>query len=153
MNLKRTTSLAALILAGTSCALAWAATPAETITARQNNFKAMGRAFKGINDELKKPAPDLALIRANAQIVDQAAGHVAHGFPRGTGAETGIKTSALPAIWARAPEFRTAASRLTTATRAFKLVTRGNDLAAIRAAVPSVGGSCKGCHDTFKGHD
>ena len=27
----------------------------------------------------------------------------------------------------------------------------GGNVAQIRAAVPAVGGSCKSCHDTFKG--
>lgn len=153
MTLKSFTAISALVLAGTSCALAWAATPAEIITARQNNFKAMGRAFKAINDELRKPAPDLVLIRANALIVDRSAGQVGRGFPRGSASAPGIKSVALPAIWERAPEFRTATTRLTTATRALRLISARGTAAQIQETIPGVGGSCKGCHDNFKGRE
>ena len=66
-------ALAALAASGTVVS-AIAATPAETVAARQANFKQMGRAMKAIGEELKKPAPDLAVIRTSAGSLNQAAG-------------------------------------------------------------------------------
>ncbi|MFT4026316.1 MAG: cytochrome c [Novosphingobium sp.] len=141
----------ATLAAGIAATAASAATPAETIAQRQDNFKRMGRASKAIGDEFKKPAPDLAVIRAASGALASLAPQVHRWFPRGTGKESGAKTGALPAIWAQAPLFNTKANQFTTAARAFQqAATRGN-IDQIKAAFPAVGGSCKGCHDTFKG--
>ncbi|KAJ8135192.1 hypothetical protein OY671_011595, partial [Metschnikowia pulcherrima] len=66
-------ALAASAASGTVVS-AIAATPAETVAARQANFKQLGRAMKAIGEESKKPAPDLGVIRASAQSSNQAAG-------------------------------------------------------------------------------
>jgi cytochrome c556 len=131
--------------------VAVAATPAETATARQNNFKQMGRASKAIGDEFKKPAPDVAVFRAQAQVLANLAPQVHRWFPRGTGVESGAKTGALPAIWQQTPLFNTKANQFVAAARNFQRAAAGGNVAQIRAAFPAVGGSCKGCHDTFKG--
>jgi cytochrome c556 len=147
----RKTWIAALVVAGLSATAAWAATPAETISARQQNFKQMGRAQKAIGDQLKQSAPDVATIRANAGILVQSAGRVHGGFPRGTGPEAGVKTVALPIIWQQSSQFRGKANQLVGAARAFQRAAAGGNVNAIKAAFPAVGGACKGCHDTFKG--
>jgi hypothetical protein len=35
----------------------------DTIQNRQKNYKKIGASFKGLNDELRKPAPSIAVIR------------------------------------------------------------------------------------------
>ncbi len=142
---------AALAAATAGATVAWAATPAETVTARQNNFKQMGRAQKMIGDELKKPAPNVGVLRAQAQVLANLAPQVNRWFPRGTGPESGARTGALPAIWQQTPLFNTKATQFTNAARNLQRVAAGGNVAQIRAAVPAVGGSCKSCHDTFKG--
>jgi cytochrome c556 len=133
--------------------IAWAATPAQTIAARQDNFKAMGRANKAISDELKKASPDLALVRTQAAAVHQAGARVAGLFPRGTGPQTGIKTGALPAIWVRSREFTAANTRLVNAARGLENAARSNNVDAVKTAMRTLGGTCKGCHDEFKAKD
>lgn len=147
----RKTWIAALVAAGVSATAAWAATPAETITARQANFKQMGRATKAVGDQLKQSAPDVGVIRTNAAILVQSAGRVHGGFPRGTGPETGVKMEALPIIWRQGRDFRAKAYQLVGATRGLQRAAAGGNVAAIKAAFPAVGGACKGCHDTYKG--
>ncbi len=137
-------------LAGVSVA-AWAATPAETITARSNNFKQMGRAQKALNDELKKSSPDLAVIRTSANTLANLAPQVSRWFPRGTGKESGVRTGALPAIWQQTPRFNGSANQLTNAARGLQRAAAGGNIAQVRASAAAVGGACKGCHDTFKG--
>lgn len=149
--MKTKTIIAAALVAAASVTAAIAATPAETVTARQNNFKQMGRAQKLLGDELRKPAPDIAVIRAQANTLAGLAPQVHRWFPRGTGKESGAKTGALPAIWQQTPLFNTKANQFTNAARGLQqAATRGN-IDQVRAALPAVGGSCKGCHDTFKG--
>lgn len=146
----RRTWMAAIVAAAVTTA-AWAATPAENITARQNDFKQMGRAQKAIGDELKKAAPDVAVIRTNAATLANLAPQLRRWFPRGTGKESGAKTGALPEIWQQTARFNASANQLNNATRGLQRAAAGGNLAQIRAAVPPVGGACKGCHDTFKG--
>jgi cytochrome c556 len=146
----RKTWIAALVAAGVSATAAWAA-PADTISARQTNFKQMGRAQKAVGDQLKQSAPDVATIRTNAGVLVQSAGRVHGGFPRGTGPEAGVKTAALPIIWQQNGQFREKANQLVGATRGFQRTAAGGNIGAIKAAFPAVGAACKGCHDTFKG--
>jgi cytochrome c556 len=140
----------AAALAGTAAAAA-AAAPADTISARQNNFKQMGRAQKAIGDELKKPSPNLGVIRSSANTIAGLAPQVSRWFPRGTGKESGARTGALPAIWQQTARFNGSANQLVNASRGLQRAAASGNLAQIRAAMPAVGGSCKGCHDSYKG--
>lgn len=134
-------------------AAAIAASPADTVSARKANFKVMGKSMKAISEELKKPAPDVALIRKGADAIAQASTKVKGAFPKGTGPDSGVRTEALADIWAKPADFGKAADRLTGAAQGFQIAAKSGDLAKIKAAFPGVGGSCKGCHDAFKGHD
>lgn len=127
------------------------ANPAQTIEARQANFKAIGRANKAIMDELKKPRPSLSVLRSNASALVRASSQIPAGFPPGTGPEAGVKTEALPAIWQNPAGFQDAAARNLAAARALEAATRAGDLARIREAAGAVGPTCKACHDNFRG--
>ncbi|MEP6868661.1 MAG: cytochrome c [Novosphingobium sp.] len=153
MNLKFVTIAAAAISIASATTIVAAASPSEKIAARQANFKVMGKSFKGITDEMKKPAPDMAVIKTNAATLQKATTHVSDFFPKGTGPETGVKTHALPVIWERGTDFRAAAGKLTAAAAAMNDAAKTGDSAKIKAAIPGLGGACKGCHDTFKGKD
>src|ERR1700712_4891700 len=145
------TLISAVLAIAVTATAAWAATPAETVAARQNNFKQIGRAQKAISDELKKPSPDIALIRTSTQVLAGLAPQVHHWFPRGSGVESGAKTGALPAIWQQTPLFNTRAAQFATAARGLQRAAASGNADQIKAAFPAVGGACKGCHDTFKG--
>jgi cytochrome c556 len=139
--MNKTLISAALAVAVTATA-AWAATPAENVAARQNNFKQIGHAQKAISDELKKPSPDVAVLRSSTQVLAGLAPNVHRWFPRGTGVESGAKTGALPIIWQQNAQFN---------GRGLQRAAASGNVDQIKAAFPAVGGACKGCHDTFKG--
>ena len=141
--------LAALILPATAM-VAMAAAPVDPIKARHQNFEGMGRAMKGLFDELRKGAPDLKVIQASANTLAASAPRVGGGFPKGSGPESGRKTDALPAIWERPGDFAKAADTLVGATRGLQSAAASNDLARVKAAAGQVGGTCKGCHDQFR---
>jgi cytochrome c556 len=124
--------------------------PVEIHEQREKNFKQIAKANKAIQDELKKPAPDVATIRASAGRLEGLAKQIPSWFPAGSGPQEGVKTEALPAIWEQGPKFSAAAARLAQTTTALNAAAAGGDLAAIRAAAPEVGASCKGCHDSFR---
>lgn len=127
-----------------------AANPNPAFKLRHQNFEAMGKAMKGIFDEFKKPAANMATIKANSAILAQSAKKVSGHFPKGTGPEAGVKTEALPAIWEKPVEFKAATDRLVTTTAGLQAAAAMGDMAKIQAAAGAVGGSCKGCHDSFR---
>ena len=127
--------------------------PAEVIKARDKSYHQIGKAFKGIGDQLKKPEPELAVIRQHAATLDTLSREVNGWFPVGSGPESGIKTAALPAIWERPAEVSKQAGAFAAAAHRLNLAAAGGDLAAVKAAVPAVGATCKSCHQSFKGKD
>lgn len=115
-------------------------------SAREANFKQISKAKKAIDDELKKPAPAIEAIQANAKLIDTLAPQVPGWFPAGSG--TG--TEALPAIWEKPAEFSKAAADFATAAHALQAAATAGDVAQITTAATSLGGTCKACHSKFR---
>lgn len=132
---------------------AYAASASDTIGARQANFKVIGKAFKALREGSGAASPDAAALRASADALARAAGKVHGYFPKGTGPEAGVKTAALPAIWQKPAEFQAAARKLESAANAAQSAAQSGNVASLRAALPGLGGACKGCHDQFKARD
>ena len=150
----RTHGMTALALALLVCGgAAIAASPSDTITARQANFKAMGKGMKAVIDQLKAETPSVDAIKAGAAAIKMAAPKVAGYFPKGTGPEAGVKTGALPAIWEKGAEFKADADKLVAAANALDAAAATGDMAKIKPAFMAVGGTCKGCHETFRQKD
>jgi cytochrome c556 len=126
---------------------------AEIIKARQADLKKLDAAWKAMGDEAKAPNPDLQVFRDRTPVLGELAPALHGWFPRGTGAETGIKTSAQSDIWSRPEEFQARADALTRAAVGLNLAVGSGDIAAIRGAMPAVGGACKRCHDGFRQYD
>lgn len=130
-----------------------AAAPKQVIGERQANFKTIGKSFKGMLDESRKPAPDINVYRVNSDALAKASVKIAGHFPKSSGPEAGVKTAALPAIWQKPGEFKAAAAKLVEASRKLNAAAKSGDLTATKAALMGVGPTCKGCHDPFKAKD
>jgi cytochrome c556 len=117
---------------------------------RHENFKQQGAAFKTINDELKKGAPDKALIASSATKLKTLTTQLPSWFPKGSGPESGFKTDAKAEVWGDAAGFAAAVNRLQTESAKLQQVSATGDLAAIRAQVRATGGACKACHDKYR---
>ena len=133
--------------------VAVAADAGALVKAREDNFKGMGKAMKAIGEELKAPAPAAAVLKANAATIALNARRVAGMFPKGSVPESGVKTHALPAIWEKPADFRKRADDLVAAAEGLKLAAGTGNPAAVREAQMKVGGTCKACHQDFKGRD
>lgn len=142
--------LLAMFAAAATLAVPTIAAAPDTIKTRQDNFKAMARSMKLIGDELRKDAPAFAIIRREAAALERAGGRVGRFFPKGTGAEAGVKTRARAAIWAQSAEFRAATVNSNSAIKGLRAAAAGTDLGRIRAALRSAGGACAACHDRFR---
>ncbi|HSD68551.1 MAG TPA: cytochrome c [Woeseiaceae bacterium] len=68
-------------------------------------------------------------------------------FPAGSNVED---SDALPVIWEKPEEFAAAIDKAVAATQKFVAAAESGDKEAISSAFREVGGSCRGCHDTFR---
>lgn len=126
-----------------------AAAPLE-IKERQDNFEAIGDAFKAVRGELEKDAPDFALIAARATDINGRAQRIEALFPVGTSTGDGFKTEALPTIWQKPEEFKAASRKLVDESAKLASLAGGGDKGAVGAQAMAMGGACKGCHDQFR---
>jgi cytochrome c556 len=127
------------------------ATPAgQALLARQAHFREQSAGFKAINDELKKEAPDKAVILANATRIKGTAAALPTWFPKGSGPETGLKTAAKAEVWTDAEGFATAATQLQTETVKLEQLAMAGDLDAIKAQDRAVGAACGACHSKYR---
>jgi cytochrome c556 len=117
---------------------------------RHDNFEAIGDAFKAVRGELEKGAPDFALIAAKANDINTRAKLIEGHFPPGTSVDDGLKTEALATIWEKPEEFKAAGQKLIDESAKLAALAGEGDKAAVAAQAMAMGGSCKGCHDTFR---
>lgn len=143
---------ATLVLGGSA---AVAATVGEVIAARQAQYKELGKAFKTINDQLKSSTPDLAAIKASAQIVTRIGQQQnrQNWFPAKTQAGQGLQTAANAAIWGNADDFKARRADFAKASAGYAAIAGKGDIEAIKTATGGVGKTCKGCHDTYRDRD
>lgn len=125
------------------------AAPADTVRARIAGYKELGGAYKAVNDSLRGDA-NVAAIRQATQRISVAARAQYNWFPRGTGPGPGVKTGAKPEIWSQAPRFRAAQDAFANQAAALQRAAAGGNVDAIRAEARKLGGTCKGCHDSFR---
>ena len=127
---------------------------AAVMHARHEHYEEMGKAMKGIGDQLKSGSPDLGIVRRHAALIAGYGPQVLTWFPEGSGPEAG-RTRAKAEIWSDAATFRQRAQAFEGQAASFNRVAQGEDVDAIRAAHGELGKSCKDCHDRFRGpeHD
>ena len=140
-------AVAALAGLSATFAMAQAPTPADLIKTRQDNYKAVGGAFKGIMDQARAPAPDLAQIKADSAKLKILAAGLPTWFPVGTGPESGVKTAAKPEIWSDSAGFAAAVKGLQDAVAQLDATT---DVDSAKAAAMDVGKACGACHSKYR---
>ncbi|MBL8770308.1 MAG: cytochrome c [Phenylobacterium sp.] len=118
--------------------------------ARHENFKKLGGAFKGLNDELRKPSPSLAVVRTNAGVVASQSRALPTWFPRGSGVQARPMSEAKAEVWTDAAGFTSAASNFQTQAAKLTQVAAGSDLDAIRAQTRQTFMACRGCHEKYR---
>lgn len=123
------------------------------IAERQTNFEEIGDAFKAIRGEFEGDTPDLAVVGAQAQIINANAQKIGDHFPEGTGMDAGYDTEALASIWEKPDDFKAAHEKLVATSTALVEAAASGDASAAQAQVGEVGKSCKACHDQFRVDD
>ncbi len=135
-------------------------TPAATgdappeIAQRQDNFEAIGDAFKVIREQLEGDAPDMAAISTAATDINTRLQNVPNFFPEGSSMEAGYDTEALAVIWEDPEGFAEATQNAVTASEAMMAAAASGDPAAVGEQVGNLGlNGCKACHDKFRVDD
>jgi cytochrome c556 len=123
---------------------------AAVMKARHEHYKEMGKAMKGIGDQLKAGSPSVESIQGHAALIAGFGPQILTWFPEGSGPETGIETRAKTEIWQDAATFRERAQAFEAESARFNQTAQSGDLEAIRAAVPALGKACSNCHDLFR---
>lgn len=129
---------------------ATAADVQAVMKARHEHYREMGRAMKGIGDQLKGGSPDVAAIQRHSATIAGFGPQILSWFPEGSGADAG-RTRAKAEVWSDAAAFRAATERFQQASTAFDAAARSGDADAMRTALPDLQASCKNCHDRFRG--
>lgn len=118
--------------------------------ARHQNFENLGKAFKGLNDELRKGSPDKAVLASNARAINTAATGLPTWFPRGSGVAARPMSEAKNEIWSDAAGFTAKAAAFRTEAAKLNTIAAGGDIDAIKAQVRPTFMACKGCHETYR---
>jgi cytochrome c556 len=117
---------------------------------RHARFELIGRAFKGVNDQVKKRPVNLAAVRNTTAVLATLASRVKDWFPAGSGPRDGAQTDALPAAWTNRAELDRIADRFAAASRQLNAAAERGDVPAIQGAIRATGETCKSCHDQFR---
>lgn len=122
----------------------------QAAAARQGHFRQVGAAFKGVNDELRKGAPDKAALTKSAGALASLASQLPTWFPKGSGREAWARTDAKAEIWTDAAGFAAVANNLKAQTARLQQAAAGGDIDAVKAQARTVGAACKACHDKYR---
>ncbi len=144
------TCAALAAFAGTA-ALAFDA--ASVAQGRDDFFHSLGKPFKGLNEEMRKPAPDMAIARAYVATIAKTAPGITSQFPAGSGPQPGVKTAAKAEIWTNPGLFKQRQDAFLGAVKNLDAASKGNDIAAFNAALSATRDTCKACHADFKQKD
>jgi cytochrome c556 len=71
-------------------------------------------------------------------------------FPRGSGVEAWPKSEAKANIWTDAAGFTAAATASRNEVNKLNALAVAGDWAGVRNQIRATGGTCKGCHDTYR---
>ena len=147
--MKRSVLVAAL--AGLSIALPAAAQfrkPEDAIKHRQSVMTLQGHYVGQIFAMANGRMPfDAKLAADNAEILSTITRLAWTGFVEGT--DKG-ETNAKPQIWQEKPKFDETSRKLQDDVAKLNTAAKTGNLDQIKAAVGTVGQTCKSCHDTYK---
>jgi cytochrome c556 len=125
-----------------------AASARDQQKARHDHYHKLGEAFKTVRDETRG-TPDMAKIKAAAQVINEASIDQGRWFPAGTGPEAG-KTRAKAEIWTRPEDFKAAQKVFSDAAPKLLAAANAGNVDAVKSTYGDLGKACKNCHDTFR---
>ena len=139
------TFLSAALFAAVSMAASLPAA-ADVIEERKANFKASNASMRAMGAALG--AKDFVVITAEAQKIADWATVMPDYFPEGSGSGN---TSAKATIWEDFAAFKASAKANHDAALMLIAAAEAEDMTTTKNALGQLGGTCKACHQQFKG--
>jgi cytochrome c556 len=122
----------------------------DLLKVRKEGFEASKKSFGAIK-KLLEDGGDLSAAAAPAQSINAFAKQVPALFPAGSDkGETKGETKAKAAIWSNGADFGVKAQAFEAESAKLVQAVASGDKAAVQKQFGAVGGTCKGCHDTYR---
>lgn len=122
----------------------------DAIKYRQSAFFVLGQHFGRIAAMTNGRIPfDAKAAQENADIVAEMAKLPWAGFGEGT--DKGAPTKALPALWTEQAKFKEYAGKLEAESVKLAAAAKTGNLDNLKAAFGATAGTCKACHDAYRG--
>ena len=142
-------ALAAAVSALAVPAHAQFAKPEDAVKYRQSALSVMGTHFSRVGAMVNGRVPfDARVAQENVQIVNDMARLPWSGFGPGTDK---LSAKAKPEIWTEQAKFKDHAEKLTAETAKLLAAAKTQNLDNLKSAFGATAGSCKACHDAFRG--
>ena len=141
--------MTATLLASLAAGSAWAQSAADAIAQRQAGFKAIGAAIGEVKKAMDAGG-DLTGVAAKAAEISAFGKRMPALFPAGSGAESGVKTRALPTIWQNKSDFDANAGMLAREAEKLEAALKANDKVATAAAFTATTAQCGACHRPYR---
>jgi cytochrome c556 len=122
---------------------------AEVAAARKAGMEAVGKAQAAVTAESKKTPVDAAALSASIDALNAAGKDLPTWFPANSGPGQGFETRAKAEIWSDG-KFADATKAYTVALNDLH-ASKSADVATVSAKLAAFGGSCGGCHRTYRG--
>ena len=142
--MKRIAALTLSLTMGVAAA-AWA--QSDPVAERKNGMKLMGGALEAVKGATEAGGPMTPVIPRIEQLLGEMRA-IHTQFPQGSG--TG-DTRAKAEIWSDSAGFARAADNGIKAAETLLAAAQSGDVAASRAALGQVGGTCGACHRAYRG--
>jgi cytochrome c556 len=148
-------TIASLALAAAASALALPAAaqfakPEDAVKYRQSALTVMGTHFSRIGAMANGRVPfDPKAALENAQVVHDVARLPWAGFGPGTDK---ISAKAKPEIWTEQAKFKDHADKLVAESAKLLAAAKTQNLDTLKASFGATAGTCKACHDAFRGN-
>lgn len=134
---------------GCGAAIAWAATPEEVVTQREEAMKGFGAATKTLTGFVRDNQGTVDEVKAATAKMAEISAALPTLFPEGTGVGVG-KSAAKAEIWTNAADFQAKVKATQDAITALNAAAQAGDVPKIKAAFPAVGQSCGACHQDYR---
>jgi cytochrome c556 len=147
----RSWKFAAITAAIVSCGavVAWAATPEEVVSQREDAMKTFGAGAKTLTAFVKDGQGSIDDVKAATAKMAGVSANLLALFPEGTAVGVG-KSAAKPEIWASWADFQTKVKGAQDAITALDAAAQAGDAAKVKTAFPVVGQACGACHETYR---
>jgi cytochrome c556 len=151
-RIKRLCAVAIVTAAGFATLTTLVDAATDPITVRREAMKENGKAVKAINEILKADGP-VADIAPHAAKINETAQKAADLFPAGSDQPQGKdpgETMAKAEIWQDPDDFAEKVKAFQDEAAMFNTAVAGGDIAVIKAEFEKLGGTCGGCHKTYR---